>query len=70
MHNPGKRPLGFAGVVTPSGAGTPSAQTAVDPERTIRGLTYEEDGQVVLAVKLQEMFGCETGPAVLQRSCR
>ena len=29
-------------------------------------LTYEEDGQVVLAVKLQEMFGCETGPTVLQ----
>ena len=29
-------------------------------------LTYEDDGQVVLAVKLQEMFGCETGPTVLQ----
>lgn len=28
-------------------------------------LTYEEDGQIVLAVKLQEMFGCETGPTVL-----
>ena len=36
------------------------------PSGRFAELTYEEDGQVVLAVKLQEMFGCETGPTVLQ----
>ena len=36
------------------------------PSGRSAALTYEADGQIVLAVKLQEMFGCDTGPTVLQ----